>query len=245
MPERRKIRLDLLLARRGLARSRSHAQDLVRRGAVLIEGAPATKAGVEVCEAAAVTVAVEPYVSRGALKLIAALDAFGFSPAGRDCLDVGASTGGFTQVLLERGAARVLAVDVGRGQLAQSLRDDPRVAVHEGVDARAFAPPNPVGAIVVDVSFISALKVLPGALAHARAGAWLVVLVKPQFEAGREAIGKNGVVRDPCARAAAVKRVADCIAAQSGWRMRASIPSPIAGQDGNEEVLVGATRDDG
>ncbi len=242
-----KVRLDLLLTSRGLARSRSNAQDLVRRGLVLVNSVVARKPAEAVSRDAAVAL-IEPerYVSRGAYKLRAALDAFGFGAGGRQSLDVGASTGGFTQVLLEGGAAHVTAVDVGRGQLHASLLRDPRVTSLEDVDIRALDARQvgaPFDAVVIDVSFISLVKVLPAALALAGPGAWLVALVKPQFEVGRVQVGRSGVVRDEGAIAAAVERVRDFVAAQLGWRVAGIIPSPIRGQSGNREYLLGAVHD--
>jgi 23S rRNA (cytidine1920-2'-O)/16S rRNA (cytidine1409-2'-O)-methyltransferase len=184
-----------------------------------------------------------PFVSRGGLKLASALDAFGLEPKGLVALDIGASTGGFTEVLLARGAKRVFAVDVGRDQLHDKLREDRRVVVLEGTDARALDAAvidGPVGAIVADVSFISLTKALPEALKLAAPGAWLVALVKPQFEVGRDAVGKGGIVRDAQARARAVAEVRAFIDATPGWNVFAEMPSPIPGGSGNEEVLIGA-----
>ncbi len=241
-----KIRLDLLLVSRGLAETRSKAKDLIKRGHVRLAGGIASKAGVEVSVEEAVEVTENThYVARSAWKLLAALDHFGLSPAGRTCLDFGASTGGFTQVLLERGAARVFAVDVGREQLHSSLRTDPRVVSMEGVDARALTPahfPAGIEALTCDVSFISLLKVLPPVLPLAGEGAWLVALVKPQFEVGRALIGKGGIVKDEAARQEAVTRVSASIEA-AGWMVCGTLPSPIKGQDGNEETLVAAKRE--
>jgi 23S rRNA (cytidine1920-2'-O)/16S rRNA (cytidine1409-2'-O)-methyltransferase len=241
----KKMRLDRLLVERGLAPSRSRAADLVRLGAVSVEGEAAEKPGMLLPPDAELTVTegTSPYVSRGGLKLAAALHAFGLDPKGLIALDLGASTGGFTEVLLERGAARVFAVDVGHGQLHQKLRADPRVTVLEKTDARSLDDHivgGPVGAIVADLSFISLLKALPPALRLAAPGAWLVVLVKPQFEAGREAIGKGGIVRDEAARAEAAARVRDFIEGAPGWRVIGEVPSPIPGGDGNVEILIGA-----
>jgi 23S rRNA (cytidine1920-2'-O)/16S rRNA (cytidine1409-2'-O)-methyltransferase len=185
-----------------------------------------------------------PFVSRGGLKLAAALDAFGLDPKGLIALDIGASTGGFTEVLLERGAARVFAVDVGHDQLHAKLLEDQRVLVLEGTDARALDAAvvgGPIGAIVADVSFISLTKALPVVLSLAAPGAWLVALVKPQFEVGRELVGKGGIVRDAQARARAVAEVRAFIDASPGWKVFAEMPSPIAGGSGNEEVLIGAS----
>ncbi len=242
-----KVRLDLLLTSRGLARSRSNAQDLVRRGLVLVNSVVARKPAEAVSRDAAVAL-IEPerYVSRGAYKLRAALDAFGFGAGGRRCLDVGASTGGFTQVLLEGGAAHVTAVDVGRGQLHETLLRDPRVTCLERVDIRALDARQagaPFDAIVIDVSFISLLKALPAALTLAKPGAWLIALIKPQFEVGCAHVGRSGVVRDEGAIAVAVQRVRDFTAAQPGWRVTGVIASPIRGQSGNREYLLGAVHD--
>ncbi len=242
------IRLDLALVARGLAASRSQARDLVRRGAVSIGGATATRPGIGISDDDALAVAdgAGGWVSRAALKLLAALDHFAFDAAGRVALDVGASTGGFTQVLLQRGARRVYAVDVGHGQLHPSVADEPRVVDLSNRDARTLASEHVselVGAIVADVSFISLTKVLPAALALAAPGCWLVALVKPQFEAGRAAVGKGGVVRDPADRERALTNVRDWLAEQSGWRVVGALPSPIAGGSGNQEFLLGAVRD--
>jgi len=184
-------------------------------------------------------------LSRGAPKLIAALDHFGYSANDLVALDIGASTGGFTQVLLDRGAARVYAVDVGHGQLHAQLAADPRVVSLEDCDARRLGPtlvPEAVGALVADVSFISLTKALPAPLTLTRAGAWLVALIKPQFEAGRAAVGKRGIVRDPAARQRAVDLVRDWIAEQPNWRVLDVIASPILGGSGNQEFLLGAQR---
>lgn len=237
-----------MLTKRGLAPTRSRARDLILRGLVLVDGAVQTKPGALVGEGMALSVDGETdYVSRGALKLAAALDSFGLDPAGRTGLDVGASTGGFTDVLLSRGALKVYAVDVGHGQLNGKLKDDPRVISLEGRDARSLTRedvPDPVGAIVADVSFISLEKALPAALALAAPGAWLVALVKPQFEAGREAIGKGGIVRDAAVREAQGLRIRAWIDRQPGWQSVGLMPSPIHGGSGNEEYLVGARFDD-
>lgn len=236
-----------MLTMRGLAPTRSRARDLILRGLVLVDGAVQTKPGALVGEAANLSVDGEAhYVSRGALKLAAALDAFGFAAAGRVGLDVGASTGGFTDVLLSRGALKVYAVDVGHGQLHAKLKDDPRVVSLEGRDARSLTPgdvPDQVGAIVADVSFISLEKALPAALALAVPGAWLVALVKPQFEAGRDAVGKGGIVRDAAVREAQAARIRAWLDQQTGWGVVGLMPSPIQGGSGNEEYLVGARFD--
>jgi 23S rRNA (cytidine1920-2'-O)/16S rRNA (cytidine1409-2'-O)-methyltransferase len=243
----RSARLDQILVERGLAATRSRARDLILRGQVSVAGAPATKPASTVPASAELSVSAEADdVSRGAVKLRAGLDAFAFSAAGRTCLDVGASTGGFTQALLAAGATRVYAADVGHGQLSARLAGDARVINLEGRDARHLTAtdiPEPIDAIVADVSFISLTKVLPQALSFARPNAWLVALVKPQFEVGRADIGKGGIVRDPAAREAAVATVRDWLGAQSGWRVVGTIASPIAGGSGNHEFLLGARHD--
>jgi 23S rRNA (cytidine1920-2'-O)/16S rRNA (cytidine1409-2'-O)-methyltransferase len=241
-------RLDKLMLERGLVGSRARAQDLIRRGLVKVAGVVEAKPGAGVAPGAAILVAeaAADHVSRGALKLAAALDHFRFDVGGVVALDVGASTGGFTEVLLERGAARIYAVDVGHGQLHERLASDRRVVSLERCDARRLdrtLVPEPVGALAADLSFISLTKALPAALALAAPRAWLVALIKPQFEAGRAAVGKGGIVRDPAAREAAVKLVGDWVAAQPGWRLLGVIASPIAGGSGNEEFLLGAVRD--
>jgi 23S rRNA (cytidine1920-2'-O)/16S rRNA (cytidine1409-2'-O)-methyltransferase len=241
----KKMRLDRILVDRGLAVSRSRAADLIRLGAVRVEGRPALKPGalIEPSVRLSVDAHASPFVSRGGLKLAAALDAFGLDPKGLTAVDIGASTGGFTEVLIARGAERVFAVDVGRDQLHDKLREDRRVVVLEGTDARALDAEIidcPVGAITADVSFISLTKALPAALSLAAPGAWLVALVKPQFEAGRDAVGKGGIVRDAQARARAVAEVRAFIDAIPGWKVFAEMPSPVPGGSGNEEVLIGA-----
>ena len=241
-------RLDLALVARGLAASRAQARDLVKRGAVSVRGVTVSRPAMTVAAADVIAVAggAGSFVSRGALKLLAALDQFHFDPVGRTALDVGASTGGFTQVLLQRGAAHVYAVDVGHGQLSSRIAGDTRVTSLEGRDARSLTRadiPGPISAIVADVSFISVTKVLPAALALSTQGCWLVALVKPQFEAGREAVGKRGIVRDPEDRQRALATVEAWVRAQPGWRTVGALPSPIAGGSGNLECLVGAVRD--
>ena len=235
-------RLDVLLTEHGLVPSRARAQALVLAGKVLVEGVVFTKAGAPVAEDAAIELAVPDHrwVSRGALKLEAALDAFAVSPDGLDCLDVGASTGGFTDLLLERGARRVIALDVGRGQLDWSLRRDPRVVVLEGVNARHLGPgdlPFPVQLACIDVSFISLELVVPAVLPHLVTGGALICLVKPQFEAGRDQVGSGGVVRDEAVR----RRVVDATVAalaKLGLELVGVVPSPIRGPKGNLEELA-------
>lgn len=237
MPRRR---IDLLLLERALAPSREKARALLLAGAVRVRGQTVDKPGTLVDEAAPIEV-VEPFpwVSRGALKLLAALDHWQIDPAGRVCLDVGASTGGFTEVLLVRGAARVHAVDTGRGQLHYKLRNDPRVVLHEGVNARFLSRDmlgEPVQLATCDVSFISATLVLPPLVQVLAPPREFVILVKPQFEAGREHVGKGGIVRDPEVHAAAVERVRQC--ARGLGFLTASMESPITGAEGNKEFLL-------
>lgn len=240
------MRADVFLVENGFARSRSEAQDAIRAGLVRIDGMIVGKPAQAVPVGAAVEYGKpHPFVSRGGVKLAAALDHFGLSPDGRTCLDLGASTGGFTQVLLQRGAARVYAVDVGHGQMDESLARDPRIAIRDGANARGLSRadfPDQITAVTADLSFISLKLALPPALSLASNGAWAVLLVKPQFEAGRGAVGKGGIVRDPAAREAALAGIADFIATQAGWRVLGSIESPIAGGDGNVEYLLAAVK---
>lgn len=245
-----KKRLDELLVEHGHVATRSRARDAILRGLVRVNDGVISKPGAPVPISATLTVAPEAgttYVSRGALKLIAALDHFGFDPAGRTVLDVGASTGGFTQVLLERGAARVFAVDVGRSQLHPTIAADPRVISLEGQDIRTLDP-EIIGAapdaIVVDVSFISLSKVLPHLLQLAAPRCWLAALIKPQFEVGRDAVGKGGIVRDAAARAQAIEALTKLVTATPGWTLLGVISSPIEGGSGNTEYLMGLTCDD-
>ena len=236
-------RLDVVVTERGLAPSRARAQALILAGRVRVGGRVVTKAGTPVAESAEeeVTGPDHPWVSRGALKLVAALDAFDVDVADRDCLDVGASTGGFTEVLLARGARRVVALDVGRGQLAWKLRTDPRVTVMEGVNARhlhRWTLPCTAQVATVDVSFISLRLVVPALLPHLAADGLLVCLVKPQFEAGRKEVGKGGVVRDEAVRRRAVDTTVASLV-ELGLELVGLVPSPVAGQKGNrEEVAV-------
>jgi len=242
------MRLDQMLVARGLAPSRARAQDLIKRGFVRVGGRVSEKPAFDVAPSDTIEVAEDApgYVSRGAEKLAAALDAFGFDPNGVVALDVGASTGGFTQVLLERGAQHVYAVDVGSAQLHDDLRSDPRVTSIENCDARVLSRdlvPLPVACIVIDVSFISVTKVLGSVLPLAAPSAWLVVLVKPQFEVGRDRVGGGGIVRDEAARRDAVDGVRGWLEMQPGWRIVGEMTSPIAGGSGNVEYLIGARRD--
>jgi len=241
-------RLDATLVERGLVPSRSRARDLIKYGKVLVDRQVCTKTSAEVGmqQVLELEPGTEVTVSRGAAKLAAALEAFDFDAVGRTALDIGASTGGFTETLLARGAAKVYAVDVGHGQLHARLRADPRVVSLEGCEARtldAAMIPEPVSAIVADVSFISLTKALPAALALAAPGAWLVALIKPQFEVGPKHVGKGGIVRDAAARQSAVDDVAGWLSAIGRWRIVGTIPSPIRGGSGNEEFLLGAIYD--
>ncbi|MFB3825267.1 MAG: TlyA family RNA methyltransferase [Bryobacteraceae bacterium] len=235
-----KIRLDRLLVERGLAESREKAQALVLAGEVLVNGAKAAKPGHSVDGSSAVELLARPrYVSRGGLKLEAALDQFAIRVEGRVCLDVGSSTGGFTDCLLQRGAARVHAVDVGSGQLDWKLRNDPRVIPHEGINARNLRLEDigeQVELSTCDVSFISVTLILPAMTALLRAGGEMVILVKPQFEVGKGQVGKGGIVRDPGLHRAACERVAGAVA---GHGFVASImESPVLGAEGNKEFLL-------
>jgi 23S rRNA (cytidine1920-2'-O)/16S rRNA (cytidine1409-2'-O)-methyltransferase len=237
-----RTRLDRLLVLRGLAPTREKAQALILAGAVSVEGRRVDKAGTPIEDTAEIAVAgpLHPYVSRGGVKLAAALDAFALDPAGLACLDVGASTGGFTDCFLQRGAAKVYAVDVGRGQLDSKLRSDPRVVVREKVNARALSSehvPEPVGIAAIDVSFISVRLVLPAVVRLVAKGGAVVVLVKPQFEAGRTEVGKGGIVRSGEVRRRVVREAEDSGRAL-GLEPIGSIASPIRGARGNEEFLL-------
>ncbi len=238
-------RADRLLVERGLFESRAKAQAAIGAGLVTANDTPVRKPSEEIpLDAALRASPAHPYVSRGGLKLEAALAHFGFDPNGKTCLDVGASTGGFTQVLLEHGAKRVYAVDVGRGQLHESLRVRPEVVSLEETNIRSLSPSpidEPPQLIAIDVSFISLKLVLPSALALAQEPAELVALIKPQFEAGRAAL-KKGVVRDAAVHASVCEGITGFVASL-GWRVIGIIASPIAGGDGNVEFLLGATSD--
>jgi len=238
-------RADLFLVEHGYAKSRAEAQEAIAAGCVYASGKPITKPSQRLNESAQIKYSrAHPFVSRGALKLAAALDEFELSPHGLVCLDIGASTGGFTEVLLLRGAARVYAVDVGHGQIDPKIASDSRVISFEQTDARdlseALVPQEPQ-AIVADVSFIGLTKALPKALALAKQGAWLIALVKPQFEAGRENIGKGGIVRDPQTRKRALADVAAWLSGQN-WNVIATMESPLKGGDGNTEFLIAARK---
>ncbi|MGE0212027.1 MAG: TlyA family RNA methyltransferase [Parvibaculaceae bacterium] len=236
-------RLDAVLVARGFYTTRSRARDAILRGAVTVEDRIATKPGEAADEDAAIRIAdaASGYVSRAALKLIHALDHFDISPQALEALDLGVSTGGFTQVLLERGARHVTAIDVGHGQLADTLAQDPRVTLIEGLNARDLKNAHlktPPEIIVADLSFISLKLALPPALALAASGARLVALVKPQFEAGRAALDGNGVVRDKTVAKAAAEEIARWLEAEQGWQVAGLTDSPIAGSSGNREFLL-------
>ena len=238
----RRMRLDVLLVERGLAPSRERARALVLAGQVLVNGLVVSKAGTPVGEDVELALATpdHPYVGRGGLKLAHALDTFGIEVAGRRALDIGASTGGFTDVLLRRDAAHVVALDVGHGQFDWRLRNDPRVLVIEGLNARYLAPshlPGLVDIVTIDVSFISLTQVLPQVPPLLRDGADIVALVKPQFEAGREDVGRKGIVRDPAVHERVVARVTQA-AAGLGLARAGLTPSPITGAEGNVEFLL-------
>jgi 23S rRNA (cytidine1920-2'-O)/16S rRNA (cytidine1409-2'-O)-methyltransferase len=254
---RPKARLDVLVAKRGLTTSRERAQALILAGRVLVNEQKVEKPGaaVPVDEPIRLLGEEQPYVSRGGLKLAAALERWAIAVRGRSCLDVGASTGGFTDCLLQQGAAHVTAIDTGFGQIALKLRNDPRVRLLERTNARLLRPsslnaPGPPESpsnqqketlLVMDVSFISVTLVLPAVLAAAPSLTEAVILVKPQFESGREHVGKGGVVRDPAAHELAVAKVAECVHSL-GWQVVETIPSPIAGAKGNREFLLYAKR---
>ncbi len=245
-----RTRVDLLLVERGLAPSRTRAQALIMAGRVYSGDRRIAKAGEEVARDAPLAVKGRdhPWVSRGGVKLAHGLDHFAIDPAGLVCLDVGASTGGFTDVLLRRGAKRVYAVDVGRGQLAWSLRRDPRVVVLERVNARYLGRkevPEPVELIVTDASFIGLRTLLPAPLALAAPGCRLVALVKPQFEVGPGRVGKGGVVRDPALHREVCDTIAAWLAEDMGWHVLGVAESPIRGPEGNREFLIAARLETG
>ncbi len=237
-----KTRLDRLLVERGLAESREKAQALIMAGEVRLAGQKATKPGQSVPDDAAVEVLERPpYVSRGGFKLAAALRQFAIDPTGWTCIDIGSSTGGFTDVLLQAGAARVHAVDVGEGQLDWKLRNDARVKVHEGVNARHLAPGDigePADLVTFDVSFISVTLILPAAVMLLRDSGQMVILVKPQFEVGKGQVGKGGIVREPELRQAACQKVENAVR-ELGFET-ALMESPILGAEGNQEFLLHA-----
>ena len=238
-----KRRIDLLLVERGLAQTLEKARALLMAGRVTVDGHLVDKPGTSVSTAAGMEVeAPPPYVGRGGIKLAHALDAFGLDVTGAAALDVGASTGGFTDCLLQRGAARVYALDVGRGQMDQRLRQDARVTVMERVNARhRFELPETVDVATVDVSFISLRMVLPRVAEQVKPGGHIVALVKPQFEAEREQVGRGGVVRDPAVHAAVLSRVI-LWAIDQGFRLRDLTPSPVLGDAGNREFFLRLNR---
>jgi 23S rRNA (cytidine1920-2'-O)/16S rRNA (cytidine1409-2'-O)-methyltransferase len=242
-PKIAKRRADQLLVEWGLAESRAKAQALILAGVVSCAGQRINKPGEQLAADAALAVKGHdhPWVSRGGVKLAHALDHFGIVVDGKTALDIGASTGGFTDVLLSRGAGRVYAVDVGHGQLAWKLRQDPRVVVHERLNARHLTRahvPESVAIITCDASFIGLATVLPAPLALAAEEAELVALVKPQFEAGREHVGKGGVVRDPAVHHKVCERAAGWVGAQPGWTLVGVVESPVLGPQGNREFLL-------
>ena len=234
-----KRRIDLLLVERSLAASSQRAQALLMAGRVSVDGRTVDKAGALVDSGASIEVEVPfPYVGRGGIKLAHALGAFELEVRGAAALDVGASTGGFTDCLLQSGAARVYALDVGRGQLDERLRRDPRVVVMERVNARyPFELPEPVNVATVDVSFISLTRVLPSVAGHVRSGGHIIALVKPQFEAQRRQVGQGGVVRDPQTHAAVLARMIVWVIGH-GFRLRGLTPSPLLGDAGNREFFL-------
>lgn len=239
-----KSRADQLLVERGLCESRARAQAAIAAGLVTADGRPVRKASEMLARDALLTAqAPHPYVSRGGLKLAGALDVFRYDPAGRVCLDVGASTGGFTDLLRRRGARHVVAVDVGRDQLHASLRADPRVTSYEGQDIRTLPPemlPEPPSLAAIDVSFISLRLVLPAVAALMAPDAAIAALIKPQFEAGRAAL-KKGIVRDGAVHEAVCADIA-AVLAGLGFGIDGPVPSPIEGGDGNREFLIGGRR---
>ncbi len=239
---KQRVRLDLLLVERGLVESREKGQALIIAGEVFVNGQKVDKPGHSVASDSKIELAAQPrYVGRGGLKLEAALDHFGIQIAGKICLDIGSSTGGFTDCLLQRGAARVYAIDVGTGQLDWKLRNDPRVVVHEQVNARHLSRnevPELIDLAVCDVSFISITMILPGLMNLLAESAEMVILVKPQFELERHQVGKGGIIRDAALHQQACRRVDDAVR-QLGFQT-AIIPSPVLGAEGNQEFLLHA-----
>ncbi|MDR3440622.1 TlyA family RNA methyltransferase [Telmatospirillum sp.] len=238
-----KMRLDQLLVDRGLVESRARAQALVMAGLVFSGEKRLDKPGIALSPDAAVELRGQdhPWVSRGGLKLAKAIEAFSVDPTGLVSIDVGASTGGFTDVLLAHGAAKVFAVDVGHGQLAWKLRNDPKVVVLERTNARHLTAeqiPAPVDMVVCDASFIGLEVVLPAAIALTKADAWLIALIKPQFEVGKGRVGKGGVVRDPDLHAEVCERIRQWLAGLPGWTVVGIVESPITGPEGNKEFLI-------
>jgi 23S rRNA (cytidine1920-2'-O)/16S rRNA (cytidine1409-2'-O)-methyltransferase len=243
-----KSRLDLLLVARGMAETQSKAQALIMSGVVFSGERKLTAAGEQVPDDTVVDVRgrEHPWVSRGGMKLARGLTHFGVDVKDRVCVDVGSSTGGFTDVLLHHGAAKVYAVDVGYGQLADKLRKNPRVVVLERTNARHLTAkeiPEALDAVVCDASFIGLRTVLPASLMLTKPGAVLIALIKPQFEVGKDRVGKGGVVRDPALHAEVCDMVSTWLAEQPGWQVRGVTPSPITGPEGNVEFLIGAVRE--
>lgn len=242
-----KQRLDHLLVSRGLCESREQGKRLILAGEVLVNEQPLTKAGQLIPEDAVIRVKQPPkYVSRGGFKLEGALDHFGIDVRGKVCLDVGASTGGFTDCLLQRGARKVFAFDVGTNQLVWKLRNDPRVVSRENFNVRHMQPSDvgeEVDLIVADVSFISLTLVLPPAFVVLKPGGDAVVLIKPQFELSREEIGRGGIVRETALHDKACRKIEDFVKAQAGWQWRGIVESSIQGTDGNREFLAWLGRD--
>ena len=237
-----KKRLDTLLSERGLVTTRERARALILAGQIKVNGTVVSKAGTPVADDASIELVTpdHPYVGRGGIKLAHALDVFGIVPTGRNALDVGASTGGFTDVLLQRGAATVVALDVGHGQLDWRLRNDPRVIVREGVNARTLSRsdmPHLVDLVTIDVAFISLRHIFPALPPVLAPGADVVALVKPQFEAGRDQVGKGGIVTDPAVHDAVLAQVTKS-AIESGFTRIAMTPSPITGAEGNREFFL-------
>lgn len=242
----KRTRLDETLVARGFYPTRSRARDAILRGTVQVDGKVISKPSLATEESASISIndPAQRYVSRAALKLLHALDHFTLSPKGRICLDIGASTGGFTQVLLERGAKQVTAVDVGHGQMAHEIADDPRVTNIEGLNAREISLenlPGPPEFIVCDASFISLKLVLPTALNLAAKKAILIALIKPQFETGREALGKAGIVTDPALHRQVCGEISAWLEVRE-WHVKGVEPSPIEGGEGNKEFLIAAEK---
>jgi 23S rRNA (cytidine1920-2'-O)/16S rRNA (cytidine1409-2'-O)-methyltransferase len=240
-------RLDELLVERGLYASRSRARDAIARGTVTVDGVVAAKPAQNTSPESRIEILDEAwtYVSRSALKLKSGINFFNISVKGLNCLDIGASTGGFTQVLLEQGAAHVTAIDVGHGQFDASLQNDPRVTSIEGLNSRDLTPvhlAHAIDLIVCDVSFISLKLALPAALSIAEPGAYLVALIKPQFEAGRDAVGRGGIVSDPHEHERACKEISKFLTAEN-WKVIGITPSSIEGGDGNREFLIAAVKE--
>jgi 23S rRNA (cytidine1920-2'-O)/16S rRNA (cytidine1409-2'-O)-methyltransferase len=240
-------RADVFLVDHGYARTRAEAQEAIEAGKVFDGGRRVIKPSQRLNETSRIKYErAHPFVSRGALKLAAALNYFQLSPRGLVCLDLGASTGGFSEVLLMHGAKKIFAVDVGHGQLDPKIADDPRVVSLERTNARALSDKHMVGqkvqAVVADLSFISLKLALPKALAMAAADAWMVALVKPQFEAGKVHVGKGGIVRDEVVQDAVLADIVAWLPSNAGWHMTGSMPSPVKGGDGNREFLVAARK---